>query len=71
MLNFVYKRDAQEIPTSKSNFIEKLKGRLKYTHKKAKQVADKQQERHKRLYNQRCREAKLMTKDMVLVRQTA
>ena len=52
---FGLQRDAQKIQASKSNFIEKLKRRLKYSHKMTKQVTYKQQERHKGLYDQRCR----------------
>ena len=55
----------------KFNYIEKLQRTLKYAYKKAKQVAQKQQKRHKGLYDQSCRGSKLMTGEIVLVRQTA
>ena len=40
-------------------------------HKKAKQVADRQQARHKELYDRRCRGAALDIGDLVLVKKTA
>ena len=55
MLNLACKKDSQKLASSKSKYAEQLKKRLKYAKKKAKQMASKQQERHKGLYDQRCR----------------
>ena len=48
-----------------------LKRRLRFAHKKAKQVASRQQARHKGLYDQKCRGAESEIGDLVLVRKTA
>ena len=48
-----------------------LKRRLRFTHKKAKQVASRQQARQKGLYDQKFRGAELEIGDLVLVRKTA
>ena len=58
-------------PPSKSTYVTQLKRRLRFACKKAKQVADRQQARHKGLYDQRCRGAELEIRDLVLVRKTA
>ena len=42
-----------------------------FAHKKAKQVAGRQQARHKGLYDKRCKGAELDIGDLVLVRKTA
>ena len=44
---------------------------MKFAHNKAKQVASKQQARHKGLYDRKCRGATLDVGDLVLVKQTA
>ena len=44
---------------------------MKSAHNKAKQVASKQQARHKGLYDRKCRGATLDVGDLVLVKQTA
>ena len=49
-VEFDLQRNVQKMPTSTSNFIENLKRIIKYAHKKANQVAHKQQEGHKGLY---------------------
>ena len=43
---------------------------MKFAHNKAKQVASKQQARHKGLYDRKCRGATLDIGDLVLVKQT-
>ena len=50
--------------------MSQLKRRLRFAHKKAKQVASGQQARHKGLYDQRCRGAELEIDDLVLFRKT-
>ena len=44
---------------------------MKFAHNKAKQVASKQQARHKGIYDRKCRGATLHVGDLVLVKQTA
>ena len=70
MLNLALKGGTTE-PPSKSTYATQLRRRLRFAHKKAKQVADKQQARHKELYDRRCRGAALDIGDLVLVKKTA
>ena len=64
-------RENQKVPLIKSRYVTQLKRRLRFAHKKAKQVASRQQARHKGLYDQRCRGAELEIGDFILVRKTA
>ena len=61
----------QQVPPSKSTYITQLRRRLRFAHKKAKQVASRQQARHKGLYDKRCKGAELDIGDLVVVRKTA
>ena len=70
-VEFGLKRGKQQSPPSKSTYITQLRRRLRFAHKKAKQVADRQQARHKELYDRRCRGAALDIGDLVLVKKTA
>ena len=70
MLNLALKGETTE-PPSKSTYVTQLRRRLRFAHKKAKQVADRQQARHKELYDRRCRGAALDIGDLVLVKKTA
>ena len=70
MLNLALKGGTTE-PPSKSTYVTQLRRRLRYAHKKAKQVADRQQSRHKELYDRKCRGAALDIGDVVLVKKTA
>ena len=54
-VEFRLKRGNQMVPPSKSTYVTQLKRRLRFAHKKAKQVASRQQARHKGLYDQMCR----------------
>ena len=54
-----------------SNYISQLKKRLQFAYRKAKCMAQKQQARHRGLYNLKCRGATLSGGDLVLVTQTA
>ena len=56
-VEFGLKRRNQKVPPSKSTYVTQLKRRLRFAHKKAKQVASWQQAKHKGLYDQRCRAA--------------
>ena len=53
-----------------SNYISQLR-RLRFAHKKAKNMAQRQQARHMGLYDLKCRGAALSVGDLVLVKQTA
>ena len=64
-------RGKQQSPPSRSTYVTQLRRRLSFAHKKAKQVADRQQARHKELYDRRCRGAALDIGDLVLVKKTA
>ena len=70
-VEFGLKRENQKVPPSKSMYVTQLKRRLRFAHKKAKQVASRQQSRHEGLYDQSCRGAELEIGDLVLVRKTA
>ena len=66
-----FQKDNKKVSPSKPYFVEQLR-RLKYAHRRAKQLASKQQESDKGLYDQRCGGAELEEGDyLVLVRQTA
>ena len=70
-VEFGLQRGSQKGPLSESNYVSQLKRQLKCAHNKAKQVASKQQARHKELYDRKCRGATLDIGDLVLVKQTA
>ena len=70
-MEFGLKRGNQQVPPSRSTYITQLRRRLSFAHKKAKQVAGRQQARHKRLYDIRCKGAEQDIGDLVLVRKTA
>ena len=70
MLNLALKGGTTK-PPSKSTYVTQLRRRLRFAHKKAKQVADKQQARHKEIYDRMCRGAALDIGDLVLVKKTA
>ena len=54
-VEFGLKRGNQQGPPGKSNYVTLLRRRLRFAHKKAKQVASRQQARHKGLYDRRCK----------------
>ena len=70
MLNLDLKGETTE-PPSKSTYVTQLRRRLRFAHKKAKQVADRQHARHKELYDRRCSGAALDIGDLVPVKKTA
>ena len=70
-VEFGLKRGNQQVFPSRSNYMTQLRRRLRLAHKKAKQVADRQQARHKGLYDRRCKEAALDIGDLVLVKKTS
>ena len=70
-VEFGLQRGNQRGPLGESNYVSQLRRRLKFAHNKAKQIASKQQARHKGLYDRKCRGATLDVGDLVLVKQTA
>ena len=48
-----------------------MRRRLKFSHNKAKQMAKREQAKHRELYDQKCRGIELEIGDLVLVKQTA
>ena len=58
-------------PPSRSTYITKLRRRLRFASKKAKQVAGRQQAMQKGLYDRRCKGAALDIEDLVLFSKTA
>ena len=70
-VEFSLQRGGQKGPLGESGYVSQLRGQLKFAHNKAKLVASRQQTRHKRLYDRKCRGATLDIGDLVLVKQTA
>ena len=70
-MEFGLMRGNQQVPPIRSNYITQLRRRLRFAHKKAKHVADRQQARHKGLYDRRCKGAALDIGDLFLVKKTA
>ena len=70
-MEFGLQRGGQRGSPGESSYISQLKRRLQFAYRKAKCMAQKQQARHRGLYNLRCRGATLNVGDLVLVRQTA
>ena len=70
-VEFGLQRGSQRGSLGESAYILQLRRRLKFANNKAKQMAKKQQTRHKGLYDKKCRGAKLKVGDLVLVKQTA
>ena len=70
-VEFGLQRGCQKGSPGESNYISQLKKRLQFAYRKAKCMAQKQQARHRGLYNLRCRGATLSVGDLVLVKQTA
>ena len=70
-MEFGLKRGNQQVCPNRSNYITQLRRRLRFAHKKAKQVAGRQQARHKGPYDRRCKGVALDIGDLVLVKKTA
>ena len=70
-VEFGLQKGSQKGPLGESSYVSQLRSRLKFAHNKAKQMAKRQQARHKELYDQKYRGAKLEIGDLVLVKQTA
>ena len=70
-VEFELQRGGQRGSPGESNYISQLRKRLKCAHRKAKHMAQKQQAKHRELYDLKCRGAALDVGDLVLVKQTA
>ena len=70
-VEFGLQRAGQKGSPGESNYISQLKKRLQFAYRKAKCMAQKQQAKHRGLYNLRCRGATLSVGDLGLVKQTA
>ena len=70
-VEFGLQRGGQRGSPGESNYISQLRRRLKFPHKKAKHMAQRQQARHRELYDLKCRGATLSVGDLVLAKQTA
>ena len=64
-------RGSQKGSLGESSYVSQLRRRLKFADNKAKQMAKRQQDKHRELYDQKCRGAALEVGDLVLVKQTA
>ena len=71
MWNLDFRGEARGVPLGESNYIPQLRRRLKFAHKKARHIAQKQQAKHRELYDMKCRGATLDVEDLVQVKQTA
>ena len=70
-VEFGIQRGGQRGSPGESNYISQLRRRLTFAHRKAKCMAQRQQARHRGLYDLKCRGATLSVGDLVLVKQTA
>ena len=70
-VEFGLQRGAQRGSPGESSYISQLRRRLQFAYRKAKHMAQKQQARHRGLYDLKCRGATLTMGDLVLVKQTA
>ena len=70
-VEFGLQKGGQRGSFGESNYISQLRRRLKFAHKKAKHMVQKQQAKHRELYDLKCRGATLDVGDLILVKQTA
>ena len=70
-VEFCLQRGSHKGSLGESAYVSHLRRRLKFAHNKAKQMAKRQQTKHKGLYDRKCRGAELKVGDLVLVKQTA
>ena len=70
-VEFGLQRGSQKGSLGESSYVSQLRRTLKFAHNKAKQMAKRQQAKHRELYDQKCRGAELEIGDLVLVKQTA
>ena len=70
-VEFGLQRGGQRGSPGESSYISQLRRRLNFAHRKARCMAQRQQARHRGLYDLKCRGAVLSVGDLVLVKQTA
>ena len=70
-VEFGFQRGDQRGSPGESNYISQLRRRLEFAHRKARNMAQRPQARHRGLYDLKCRGAVLSVRDLVLVKQTA
>ena len=70
-VEFGLQRGGQRGSPWESSYISQLRRRLNFAHRKARCMAQRQQARHRVLYDLKCRGAVLSVGDLVLVKQTA
>ena len=70
-VEFGLQRGGQRGSPGECNYISQLRRRLRFAHRKAKHMAQRQQARHRELYDMKGRDATLNLGDLVLVKQTA
>ena len=70
-VEFGLQRGGQRGSPGESNYISQLRRRLRFAHRKAKHMSQRQQARHRGLYDLKYRGATLSMGDLVLVKQTA
>ena len=70
-VEFGLQRGGQRGSPGESSYISQLRRRLNFAHRKARHMAQRQQARHRGLYDLKCRGAVLSVGDLVLEKQTA
>ena len=70
-VEFGLQMGSQKGSLGESCYALQLRRRLKFAPKKVKQIANRQQAKHRELYDQKCNGAKLEIGDLVLVKQAA
>ena len=70
-VEFALQRGDQMGSPGESNYISQLRRRLKFAHRKARHMAQRQHARHSGLYDLKCRGVVLSVGDLVLVKHTA
>ena len=70
-VEFGLQRGSQKGFLGESSYVSQLKRKLRFAHSMPKQMAKRQQAKHRELYEQRGRGAELEVGDLVLVKQTA
>ena len=70
-VEFGLQRGGQKGSPEESNYISQLRRRLKFEHRKARHMAQRQQAKHRELYDMKCRGATLDVGDLVLVKHTS
>ena len=58
-VEFGLQRGSQKGSLGESSYVSQMRRRLKFAHNKAKQMTKRQQAKHRELYDQKCRGAKL------------